>query len=66
LKLIWYESDVLEKEDGIAFSEAIAKLSGLLKAVLELQVGEDDHEKGQEGEDTAMEREVELVRLQWE
>ena len=56
----------MEKEDGIAFSEAIAKLSGLLKAVLEFQVGEDDHEKGQEGEDKAMEREVELVRLQWE
>jgi len=63
LKLIWNESYVLEKEDGIAFSEALAKLSGLLKRCWNDR-SNNDHEKGQEGEDKAMEREVELVRLQ--
>jgi len=80
LKLIrTYESKLLEKEeensrleleDGIAFSEAIAKLSGLLRAVLKCQVGEDDSSwqdgNGVGEEDKAMEREVELVRLQCE
>jgi len=68
-------------DDDIAFSEVITKLSGLLRAVLKYQVGEDDHllanyqvsEDGKyqrteerEGEEKAMEREVALVRLQFE
>lgn len=73
LKLIrTYESKLLEKEeensrleleDGIAFSDAIAKLSALLRAILKCQVGEGEEHDAQ---DRAMEREIELVRLQCE